>query len=89
VARLLRQLRPEGGTFATVGYKKGRTEAFLQEIEKYNHLPGRAHWREVPERADERKNTPELHYQQLQNYSLLNPTAIGECDWINTMRQAR
>ena len=28
VARLLRQLRPEGGTYAVIGYKQDRTEAF-------------------------------------------------------------
>ena len=40
VARLLRQLHPEGGTYAVVGHMKVRTEAFQAEIEKYNHLPG-------------------------------------------------
>ena len=76
MARLLRQLRPEGGTFAVVGYKQERTEAFLAEIEKYNALPGRAHWHEVPRPTKERTNVEELFYEELHNYSLLDPTAI-------------
>ena len=73
VARLLRQLRPEGGTYAVVGYQAGRTEAFQAEIERYNHLPGRSHWQPLgPTQAAENN----LFHQQIQNYSSMDPTAI-------------
>jgi hypothetical protein len=75
VARLVRQLRPEGGTYATVGYKQGRNEAFHSELQKYNHIPGRAHWHEII--PEERKNLGDLFPQLLHNYSTMNPTAIG------------
>lgn len=77
VARLVRQLRPEGGTFATVGYKKGRNEAFQAELQKHNHLLGRAHWHEIPELAAGQNTAAALYPQQLHNYSTMNPTAIG------------
>lgn len=35
-ARLLRQLRPEGGKYAVICRKDGRYEGFLQEIARYN-----------------------------------------------------
>lgn len=36
MARLLRQLRPEGGQFAVIGEKAGRTDGFIEEITKHN-----------------------------------------------------
>ncbi|CAB9505925.1 Gamma-aminobutyric acid (GABA) B receptor [Seminavis robusta] len=48
MARLLRQLRPEGGTFCFMGRRSNdRLQGFLQEITKFNHRPDRAHWTEV------------------------------------------
>lgn len=47
MAKLLRQLRPEGGTFAIVGHKEGREDGFREEITKYNKNPRRAHWHEI------------------------------------------
>lgn len=47
IARLLRQLRPKGGTFAVLAEKSGRLEGFLDEISKDNHRSDRAHWYEI------------------------------------------
>ena len=49
MARLLKQLRPEGGTFAIIGRerKEERTAGFLEEITKYNDRDGKAKWYEV------------------------------------------
>eukprot|EP00977_Amphora_coffeiformis_P009575 scaffold2205_cov167-Amphora_coffeaeformis.AAC.1 len=74
LARLLRQLHPEGGTCAVVAPRReDTTNAFLAEIFKYNHLPGRPHWHLV---APLKNVTADEYYEQVQNYSLLNPTAI-------------
>ena len=47
MARLLRQLRPEGGTFSFVGTNKDREEGFFQEITKNNERDDRPHWFQV------------------------------------------
>ena len=47
MARLLRQLRPEGGTYAFVGRKAVRDDGFIAEISKYNDRDDRSHWYEV------------------------------------------
>lgn len=47
MARLLRQLRPEGGTFAIIGNKKSCNAGFVEEITKDNDRDDRAHWYEV------------------------------------------
>ena len=74
LARLLRQLHPEGGTCAVVGPRKeDTTNAFLAEISKYNHLPERSHWHLV---TPLQNVTADEYYQQMQNYSILDPTAI-------------
>ena len=44
MGRLLRQQRPEGGTFAITLGKEGRTEGFMEEIMKDNDRDDRAHW---------------------------------------------
>ena len=49
LARLLRQLRPEGGTHAVIAPKAERTEALADEIEEDNDRPDRGHWHEAAE----------------------------------------
>jgi ribose transport system substrate-binding protein len=44
MARVLRQQRPEGGTFGITLGKDGRTEGFMEEIMKDNDRDDRAHW---------------------------------------------
>jgi len=56
MARLLRQLRPEGGTYAMVARKTERDEAFIAEIEKYNNRDDRAHWYELSENYTQAEN---------------------------------
>jgi gamma-aminobutyric acid type B receptor len=75
MARLLRKLRPEGGTFAIVSPKVGRLESFTQEMMRYNGRDDRAHWFEV-----ERNFTVDVDDKnfmaQMELYALLNPTAM-------------
>jgi len=52
LANVLRQLRPEGGTYGIVGGGNetnivDRIGAFREEIERYNGEAGKAHWLEV------------------------------------------
>ena len=44
MARTLRQLRPDGGSFAMIDTKTGRNEGFLDEIFRYNETKGRPQW---------------------------------------------
>lgn len=75
MARLLRQLRPEGGTYATILRKTGRTEGFVEEIEKYNDRNDRGHWHEVERNFSlEGKETDNMYL--LESYAQLNPDAI-------------
>ncbi|GAX15871.1 hypothetical protein FisN_2Lh399 [Fistulifera solaris] len=46
-ARLLRQLRPEGGKYAIICRKDGRYEGFIQEISRYNNNKDKASWYEA------------------------------------------
>ena len=47
MAKLLRQLRPEGGNYTFVGFKDPRNRGFVEEITRYNHRDDRAHWYEM------------------------------------------
>lgn len=52
MANVLKQLRPEGGTFAFIGGGERlnvnqRAEGFREEITKYNDREDKAHWHEV------------------------------------------
>jgi DNA-binding LacI/PurR family transcriptional regulator len=74
MARLLRQLRPEGGSFAVVGPKEGRYESFVEEITKDNDRDDRAQWVEAIEpRFDVGVDG---YYQLMEEYALLNPSAL-------------
>ena len=51
MAKLLKQLRPEGGTYVTAYNGKGpeqRSIGFVEEIEKFNDRDDKAHWIEEP-----------------------------------------
>ena len=50
MARLLKQLRPEGGTYGLVGLKDGRVEGFETEMQKDNDREDRSHWTHVEPR---------------------------------------
>ena len=49
MARLLRQLRPNGGTYAMIAQKEGRVDGFVSEITKYNddYDTDQGHWYEI------------------------------------------
>jgi gamma-aminobutyric acid type B receptor len=81
MARLLRQLRPEGGTFAIIAPKEGRNEGFIEEITKYNEREGRAHWFEVQGNFSY-EGIEDDWIQHMELYALLEPTALI------TMRQS-
>mmetsp|Transcript_30664 Transcript_30664/g.64052 ORF Transcript_30664/g.64052 Transcript_30664/m.64052 type:complete len:796 (-) Transcript_30664:641-3028(-) len=84
MARLLRQLRPEGGTYAMVARKSVRDAAFVQEIERYNNRDDRAHWHEIPTNYTLAENvyaTSALKSSGgfiglMERAALLNPTAM-------------
>ena len=79
MARLLRQLRPQGGTYATVGARPDNADAFADELQKYNSIPSRAHWHALalPEDMEPYSSgNAELYYPELQYYAEHNPNAI-------------
>ena len=53
MARLLKQHRPEGGTYGLVGLKDGRVEGFETEMQRDNDRDDRAHWTHVEPRMIE------------------------------------
>jgi Periplasmic binding protein domain len=79
LARLLKQLRPEGGTFAPIGIKEGRSQGLMEELMKDNDRDDRAHW--YPVEADfVKQGTHRLdlfdYMAQMEQYALRNPTAM-------------
>ena len=77
MARLVRQLRPEGGTYGFVRRKEERVQGFIEEISKYNGLKDRAHWYKVPSpnfvsTGDEKEDV----MLEMQNIANLNVTVI-------------
>jgi hypothetical protein len=44
MARTLRQLRPDGGTYALIDTKEGRNEGFIEEISRYDDTDGKPLW---------------------------------------------
>ena len=73
MARLLRQLRPAGGTFAILGPKRRRLEGFVQEITKYNQRRNRAHWHPVERNFSIQGRD---YIRQMQQYAVFRPTAM-------------
>ena len=55
-ARLLRQLRPEGGKYTVICRKEGRYEGFIQEISRYNSNKDKASWYQAFEFEREDQN---------------------------------
>ena len=77
LARLLWQLRPEGGEYALVGEKFDRTPFFKDEMMKYNSRQGGRHWYEVPGEWSGKPDEQDGGYIGLmEKYARLNPTAI-------------
>lgn len=75
MARLLRQLRPEGGTYALIGVKAGRTEAFVEEIQRYNDREDRGHWYES-ERLEKVPVTEYPYMDDMEDFAPFNPSAM-------------
>jgi gamma-aminobutyric acid type B receptor len=69
MARLLKQLRPEGGTFATMGRSVERLAGFGEEIMKDNDRDDRAHWYEI-------SGLTGGFLDQMESAALQNTTAI-------------
>jgi ABC-type sugar transport system substrate-binding protein len=79
MAKLLRQLRPDGGTYAIVSPKEGRLEGFVKEITRYNDQDDRAHWYEVAgsQEGVEGNRFFGLDYMEdMEKYALLNTSAM-------------
>ena len=76
LARLLRQLKPDGGRFALVGEKFDRTPWFKEEIMKYNDRKEWGHWYEVPGNWSGVPEGEEGYIALMERYALLNPTAM-------------
>jgi gamma-aminobutyric acid type B receptor len=47
MARTLRQLRPDGGTYALIDTKQGRNEGFMKELSRYKDTSGKSMWQFV------------------------------------------
>jgi ABC-type sugar transport system substrate-binding protein len=75
LARLLRQLRPDGGTYAIVSPKADRLESFTKEIMRCNGRDDRPHWNEV-ERNFSLEGIESDFMEQMDSYALLNPSAV-------------
>jgi gamma-aminobutyric acid type B receptor len=78
LGRLLRQLRPEGGTFAIINNEEDdaqnlRVEGFMEEIMKDNDRDDRAHWHAVERNFIYESKEP---MEPMELYALLNPTAM-------------
>jgi Periplasmic binding protein domain len=76
LARLLQQLRPEGGEYALVGEKFDRTPFFKEEMREYNSRQGLGQWYEVPGEWSGKPEQDEGYIGFMEKYARLNPTAI-------------
>lgn len=79
MARLLRQLRPDGGTFGVVCQKPGRYESFVKEITRYNNVDSRGHWFEIPQPYDQVEKDLDrdpFFMELMERYVELNPSAL-------------
>ena len=73
LAKLLQQLRPEGGTFVLVGATEARADGFRNEMSQYNEFTNFGMWRELPLL----NNTDGLEYiEQMELYLPFGPTAF-------------
>lgn len=79
LARLLRQLRPEGGTYVLISYKDERVTAFVEEITRYNGVSGFGHWYGLPgnyENLANDTNYVEDWVDYMDEWAEYNPTAM-------------
>ena len=79
MANVLKQLRPEGGTFGifTSGGKpnlEARVQGFVNELTRDNHKDGKAHWEQIPESPLDGIGRDILAGQVLTEF---NPTALA------------
>jgi ABC-type sugar transport system substrate-binding protein len=97
MARLLKQLRPEGGHFSLVGRKEGRTEGFMTELMKDNQREDHAHWFPTEEFQHEGDGmlgytNAMLYYQQQTNTSAIvafTQTPMKNENWTALVDAAR
>ena len=85
LARLLKQLRPEGGTYGLIYHTdhKERSEGFREEIQKFNGREGKPQWFEIQDRYGyqdfENPLNDQTHgrlHEVMQDLALQEPTAI-------------
>lgn len=97
MAQVMKQLRPEGGTFARVVNEgdnvRVRSDAFRAEMIRNNERDGQARWYEVPESPLALSGSP---IWQMENVTQYDPTGIAVffqtpmrsvnwTDWIETV----
>jgi len=84
MAKLLRQLRPEGGTFCIIGEKEGRVDGFVEEITKHNGREDRSQWTAISPKIERRSCDDgdgddcgdAAYWEQMDSYARLNVTAM-------------
>ena len=78
MARLLKQLRPEGGSFVIIAGKDDRDEGFLEEILKDSGRDDRGQWEHIVDESIEYDDTgaPGYAYQMEQFAMKYNPSAM-------------
>jgi len=76
LARLLRQLRPDGGRYALIGRKQERCEGFIDEISRYNDRNDRAHWFEIEGDYTSTVGNGTDYMGMMERAALLEPEAI-------------
>lgn len=83
MARTLRQLVPDGGTYALVDDKEGRTEGLVREISRYNDTDGNPLWElvNITYETEEEEDIQCANYSHwrvcyMEKYAELNVTAM-------------
>lgn len=79
MARLLKQLRPEGGTFVIVAGISDRTKGFVEEITRDNDREDRTHWHEIEDLTiiSDLSGGPEFYADIMDQYAVKhNPSAF-------------
>jgi hypothetical protein len=82
MVRLLRQLVPQGGTFAGVRWKKLQDTGCIEDITKYNNRDDHSHWYlleqnyTLMENIYDNKHAQGGHMGVMERAVILNPTAM-------------
>ncbi|GAX23840.1 gamma-aminobutyric acid type B receptor [Fistulifera solaris] len=79
MARILRQMRPDGGTFGVVCKQPVRYESFVRAITKYNNVNNRGHWFEIPQPYDQEEGDLDrapFFMQLMERFVELQPSAL-------------